>query len=170
MATKTFDNIEEIIRTLLSETELTNVNKYNGISFTLPKITKTKITEVLKPYKLLPVSTSTAKYDESLTIVELPEFEPYYTEEQNLKVYTDSINFLIEQALRYAELSGTTITKTLLLNDSDSYIVESIKMYYKSFVNTYKAKLEDFTQNSEYRKNIKNLFTSIVNQYPIKTI
>ena len=42
-------------------------------------------------------------------------------------------------------------------------------MYYKSFVNTYKAKLEDFTQNSEYRKNIKNLFTSIVNQYPIKT-
>ena len=101
--------------------------------------------------------------------MELPEFEPYYTEEQNLKVYTDSINFLIEQVLRYAELSGITITKTLLLNDSDIYVVESIKMYYKSFVNTYKAKLEDFTQNSEYRKNIKNLFTSIVNQYPIKT-
>ena len=133
MATNTFDNIEEIIRTLLSETELTNVNKYNGISFTLPKITKTKITEVLKPYKLLPVSTSIAKYDESLTVVELPEFEPYYTEEQNLKVYTDSINFLIEQALRYAELSGTTITKTLLLNGTCG-LLDSLDLRYQSVI------------------------------------
>ena len=63
MATKTFDNIEEIIRTLLSETELTNVNKYNGISFTLPKITKTRITEILLAFQtIMNISYAIRKY------------------------------------------------------------------------------------------------------------
>lgn len=169
MATQTIDNIEELVKVLQQETELTDANKYNGISlYTSAKITKTKATQILKQYKLLPVSLTTAKFDNKLTVIELPEFEPYYTEEQNLKIYTDSINYIIETNIQNSKIKGIEVTKQLLLRDADIYVNTVIQMYYKSFVNTYKAKLTDFTMNNEYRISIKNLFVSIVNKYPIK--
>lgn len=168
MSTSQYDNIEEVLKAL-EETELINKNPYkgNGISVVVDKTTKKSINEVFKILKLLPISITESKWDETKQVIELPEFEPYYTEEQNLKIYTDSINYLIETVIKSSEVTGVTVTKQLLIRDTTKNVTDSIKMYYRMFVNPYKVKLEDFTQNTGYLTSVKNLYLSIVNNYPL---
>lgn len=164
-------NIENIIAQFKEDVNYDMV-KFDGISLevTIPlggeydKISK-EYNKLCKKYKLLPVSIHPNKVTDTLMLVEFPELEPYYTEEQNTKMYTDSINWLIQDYIKASSYQKIKVTKQMVLDSMDIFVSESMKMYFKSNMNQYKAEIEKFLINPVYRTPVEKLFREIVRTY-----
>lgn len=176
MANKQFDNMEEVVKEFNKKLKALNIIKYNGITIraTIPgkrkfETIKKELEYICNEYKLIPYSIEQIElYDERFIVTEFPEFEPYYTEEENLNMYKNSINYLLEQTIKNSEFIGQTVTKQMLLNDSMLFTTEAIKIYYKSNVNTYKVDIKEFLDNKEYVGNINKLTVVCINELDIK--
>lgn len=174
MAEEVKTNIEEIIVKFQQSSEL-EMRKFNGITieFVIPedstfKKCKTAVNRLCKQNKLLPVSIEESKVSTTRFTAEFIELEPYYTDEQNTSMYNDSIHWLIDNFIKSTQFQpGVKVTKQMLLDSADSFVMEAMKIYYKSNMNPYKVTIEHFLQDVKYRSTIDKLFRAIVSQYDL---
>ena len=82
-------------------------------------------------------------------------------ETERKKLYTDNFKWLLDDSIR----NKPDLTKPFILDHTDNYVKLAITTYYRSNVNQYKEKLEDYLNDIEYRQRLNNLFRDYLDVY-----
>ena len=120
-----------------------------------------EVIEVVKELKLKNYLTENSKYDSGKFILQFPDMTPVYTETEKKKLYTDNFKWLLDDSIR----NKPDLTKPFILDHTDNYVKLAITTYYRSNVNQYKEKLEDYLNDIEYRQRLNNLFRDYLDVY-----
>lgn len=164
-------NIESIIKEIDGEIKcIKSMEKMDGITMECSVSQKnkyndatTKITELLTELDLQPINIHKNTEDDKKFAVEFPDMNVIYTEEENEKFYKDSFTWLFDLAIKKS--GAIKITKELLMAGKDSFEKQAIHIYFRSNVNPYKEKIEDYLNDVKYRKNLDNIFYPFTEDY-----
>lgn len=164
-----YNNMEKIIKALkLRLKDYKEILKYDGVTieFTCKDnksrdIGAKEVIEVVKELKLKNYLTENSKYDSGKFILQFPDMTPVYTETEKKKLYTDNFKWLLDDSIR----NKPDLTKPFILDHTDNYVKLAITTYYRSNVNQYKEKLEDYLNDIEYRQRLNNLFRDYLDVY-----
>lgn len=169
-----YNNIDDIIKYVKSQKidGVKNITKYDGITFECTKTKKSNIDEikqninnVCRAINVLPISIEENKTDDTKFIVQLPQLDVIYSEEQIEAIYKSSFDFLLQDTL----LQRPNITKEELLKNKAIYVKNAILIYCRNNINPYRKSTKEYLTDPEYVYKIMQLFiTYIKNSINIK--
>lgn len=167
---ETYNNIESIIDKVSKESKLTiSFKKFDGITFECKTPFESNRNEAIKEMKdildrlnLLPYIIEENKEVSNAYMIQFPELDVKYTDEEKEKIYYMIFRFLLDSV---NENRKTITTKKYIMDFKDIYIKQTIIAYVRSSVNRYKVKVEDLLNNIEYRSCLEVLFTRYVDEY-----
>ena len=116
---------------------------------------------IAKELSLRNYLTENSKLDSGKFILQFPEMTPYYTEAEIKKLYKANFKWLLDDSLS----NKPDLTKPYILEHTGNYVKLAITTYYRSNVNQYKEKLEDYLNDIEYRQRLNALFRDYLDEY-----
>ena len=163
------NNMENIIADIKSKSKyFENILKYDGITieFTCKDtIKRDNVENDIKTYcklnKLNIYTIENNKDDRRKFILQFPDMVPSYTEEEIQKMYIANFKWLLDDTMR----NKPDITKTFILDNTVKYVKLAVTTYYRSNVNQYKEKLDDYLTNTLYRQKLNMLFMTYLDEY-----
>lgn len=167
-------NIDLIIKELNKKVEkVIRIRKIDGITVECSVKSGSKsdtgikeINKICKELKLLPISTEKNKDKENIFALQFPELVPEYSETEIEDMYKLNFKWLLDNI----NSNDTTITKHLIEENREIFLKQSITMYYRSNVNQYKERLDDYLNNYDYRNKIEKLFNRYLDEYYSRSI
>lgn len=163
------NNMENIIEDIKRKSKyFDDILKYDGITieFTCKSNVKREIVESdIKTYcklnKLNVYTIEDNKEDTRKFILQFPDMVPAYTEDEVQKMYIANFKWLLDDTMR----NKPDITKTFILDNTVKYVKLAVTTYYRSNVNQYKEKLDDYLTNTLYRQKLNMLFMTYLDEY-----
>lgn len=164
------NNIEGIINKLRESAKLTiKFKKFNGISFEgrLPidgdRVRAIEeIEELLSDLSLVPYQIDESKEVSNAYLVQFPELDIIYSNEEKINMYKYIFKFLLDNI---NENRKELTPKSYILDYMNLYIKQTIQAFYRSNVNPYKIKEEDLLNDEKFRQHLEALFISFVDEY-----
>lgn len=165
-------NVDMIIKELNKKVEkIVRMRKLDGLTIECSVQASSKsdigikeINKLCKELKLMPISTEKNKDKDNVFALQFPELVPQYSEEEVESMYKDNFKWLLDNI----NSNDTTITKQLIEDNKELFLKQAITMYYRSNVNQYKEKLDDYLNNYDYRNKIGRLFDRYIDEYYVK--
>lgn len=162
-------NMEKIISAIKEKTEnYKEILKFDGITieFTCKddysiEDGEKEVKGIAKELKLKNYITERSKLDAGKFILQFPDMTPKYTEAEIKKLYKANFKWLLDDSLR----NKPDLTKPFILEHTDNYVKLAVTTYYRSNVNQYKDKLEDYLNDMEYRQRLNALFRDYLDEY-----
>lgn len=166
---KELNNMENIISAIKSKSKyFDEILKYDGITieFTCKdnvkrELVKKDIETFCKMNKLNIYTLENNKDDIRKFILQFPDMVPVYSEEEIQKMYMANFKWLLDDTLR----NKPDITKTFILDNTVKYVKLAVTTFYRSNVNQYKSKLDDFLTDTTYRQKLNMLFMTYLDEY-----
>lgn len=165
-------NIEVIKKQIESESFIKSTKIIDGISLEcrIPekktyKQCQTELNKKCKTWGLLPVAYEQNEEEKDYFLVQFPELEPYYTEEQKYNMFYSSSDYFVKTSIDLSKRIGTTVTRKMLMDSIEKYIYEIIKLYYNSNVNKYKVTLESLENDIKLRNFIRPITEEVIVKY-----
>lgn len=163
------NNMENIIEDIKRKSKyFDDILKYDGITieFTCKSNVKREVVESdIKTYcklnKLNVYTIEDNKEDTRKFILQFPDMVPAYTEDEVQKMYIANFKWLLDDTMR----NKPDITKTFILDNTVKYVKLAVTTYYRSNVNQYKEKLDDYLTNTLYRQKLNMLFMTYLDEY-----
>lgn len=172
------NNIDEIYKEFAEKLQKSSIaRKIDGITLecelkskrTKFETAKTEIETLCEEYQLLPIEVEQNTENTQLFILQFPDLNPVYTEEEKEMMYNSTFKWLLDNAIDKTKMniSGlpTKITKQLLKDSSGSYIKLSINIFYNSGVNKYKQSEDSYLKDSDYVKSVEKLYLNYLDTY-----
>lgn len=164
------NNIEGIISKLKESAKLTiKFKKFNGISFEgkLPVDGNrveaiNEMEELLSKLDLMPYQIEENKEVSNAYMVQFPELDVIYSNEEKIKMYRMIFKFLLDSI---NENRKELTPKSYLLDYINLYTKQTIQAFYRSNINPYKITEDELLNDVEYRSHLETLFISYVDEY-----
>lgn len=156
--------IEDIMVALKKKAKyIANIEKVDGITMecSLAESKKAEdrldeVKELCKELKNTPVAIELNEAKENVFLVQFPEMIPEYTDEQIEKMFIDTFKWLIDNFLTNSK--NINFTKEQFALEKNMFVKHAIIIYYRSNVNQYKQKPEDYLNNLDFRNKIDNIY------------
>lgn len=163
------DKVENIIKELKKKVTLcSEITKFDGITMLFKtKVNKTRddakleVQEICKTLKLFPISIDDIEQDDLRFLVQLPDLVPNYSEEEIDKMFIYNFKWLLDDSTR----NKPDITRNFIFNNRETYVRLATTTYYRSNVNRYREKVEDYLGNEEFKKAKTDLFVKYLDEY-----
>ena len=163
------NNMEKIIALISSKTKyFDEILKYDGITieFTCKnkinrESVKKDIETLCKTYGLNIYTLENNKDDIRKFILQFPDMVPEYTADEIQKMYIANFKWLLDDTIR----NKPDITKVFILDNTAKYVKLAVTTFYRSNINQYKEKLDDYLTNTEYRQKLNVLFMTYLDEY-----
>ena len=163
-------NIEGIIEKLKEEAKLTILfKKFDGISFEcrtpIDGDRESAIKEmetILDTHKLIPFLIERNEEVSNAFIVQFPELDVIYINDEKIKMYKMIFKFLLDNINQNRK---EPVSKSFVLEFKEIYIKQTIQAFARSNLNRYKIKVEDLLNDIEYREHLEVLFIKYVDEY-----
>lgn len=164
-------NVEEIAQALKKKAKyISSIEKLDGITLECAlakgKSAEAKIEEVkeiCRGLKNTQVATEVNEDQDNIFLIQFPEMIPEYTDEQIEKMFKDNFSWLVENFLRNSK--NLSFTKDSFISNRNIFVKQAIITYYRSNVNQYKQKPEDYLDNKEFRNKIDLIFLNYISEY-----
>lgn len=157
---KNIDSIKEVV-------------KLDGITLEIeikPKsdiaTTYDKIREFCTENKLNPISIEENKEREKVFDLQFPEYINQFTDEEKEKLYIVNFKFLIDSLIKNDH--NDKVDANLLRKTRDIAIERCLTIYYRSYANQYKEKIEDLLNNQELKHKMQELYFKFIEEYIIE--
>ena len=163
------NNMENIIAVILLDvTSFEQVIKFDGITIEFMCKNESEIDKSIKymekwvtNHKILPYLVEKSKDNNRKFIIQFPDLVPEYTEEEITKMYIANFKWLLDDTMN----NKPDLTKQYIIDHTINFVKLAITTYYRSNVNQYKEKLEDYLTNTMYRQKLNMLFMTYVEEY-----
>lgn len=164
------NNIEGIIDKLKESAKLTiKFKKFNGISFEgkLPidgnrEEAIKEMENLLSKFELKPYQIGENKEVSNAYMVQFPELDVIYSNEEKIKIYKLLFKFSLDNI---NENRKEVTPKHYILDYINLYVKMAIQGFYRSCINPYKINEDDLLNDLEYRNHLETLFISYVDEY-----
>lgn len=168
-----YKNIEEIIAYLLPLCKsVIKMEKYDGISIECYVPEKVKVSKGMKEITKICTDTELAnnsmeenKEKANVFLLQFPNLNPKYSEEQIKDMYFKTFDLLLSNARSNKEI---VVTKELLLKFKNVITKNAIEIFCKSNLNLYKENINNYINNPDYRYTIDMYFEEFVDGYLLK--
>lgn len=164
---KNMENVIDAINPQLHKTK--ELRKFDGITIECMAldmvdrgVSAEEVKAVCDSLKLQPNTVEYRKDDDKLFIIQFPDFMPYYTDEQQEKMYKDTFMFLFENIKMKDPASAT---KSALIENIDSIVKHAITIYCRSNINQYKESFDTYYKNTKYRAKVNGIFLVSVEEF-----
>lgn len=162
--------IEDIAKTLKKKAKyISLIEKVDGItlecSLSSTKKAQDKIDEIkdlCREIKNTQVALEVNDDNPNTFLVQFPEMIPEYTDEQIEKMFNDTFQWLVGNFLSN---NTTKFTKDQFALEKNMFVKHAIIIYYRSNVNQYKEKPEDYLNNKEFRDKIDNIYLNYISSF-----
>lgn len=94
-------------------------------------------------------------------ILQFPDMVPVYTDDEIDNMYIANFKWLLDDSLR----NKPDLTKQYIIDHTPNFVKLAVTTYYRSNVNQYKEKLEDYLNNTKYRQRLNMLFITYLDEY-----
>ena len=165
--TNILNNMESIIKNIKSK-YFDEILKFDGITieFTCKTgvdrdVAKKSIETFCKNNKLNIYTLENNTDDTRKFILQFPDMVPEYTGEEIDKMYIANFKWLLDDTMR----NKPDITKSFILDNTVKYVKLAVTTFYRSNVNRYKAKLDDYLLDTKYRQRFNMLFMTYLDEY-----
>lgn len=163
-------NIEGIIKNVKNESKLTiSFRKFDGISFECRtpidgnrEEAISEMKSILDKFELIPYQIERHKETSNAYIVQFPELDIIYSNEEKIKMYKMIFKFLLDNINQNKK---EPVSKSFILESKEIYIKQTIQAFTRSNLNRYKIKVEDLLNDIEYREHLEVLFIKYVDEY-----
>lgn len=163
-------NIEGIMNKIKEEAKLTiSFKKFDGITFEcrtpIDGDRETAIQEmetILSKLELLPYQIERHKEVSYAYIVQFPELDVIYSNEEKINIYKRLFKFLIDNVNQNRK---EPVSKSFILNSKEIFIKQTIQAYARGHLNRYKINVSDLLNDKEYREHLEVLFIRYVDEY-----
>ena len=163
-------NIEGIILNIKPELELTILlKKFDGITFEgrtpIDGNREKAIDEmckVLDKLELVPYQIERHKEVSNAYIVQFPELDVIYSNDEKIHKYKMIFKFLLDNINQNRE---EPVSKSSVLESMDIYIKQTIQAFARGDINRYKLSEKDLLNDMEYRKHLETLFINYGDEY-----
>lgn len=163
-------NIEGIIKNIKDKASLTiQFKKFDGITFEgrVPidgnrDNAISEIESILTNSGLVPFQIEKHKEVSNAYIVQFPELDVIYNNEEKIKIYKMIFKFLLDNINKNRE---KPVSKGLILDGIGVYIKQTIMIFARSNINRYKLSEKDLLNDIEYRKHLETLFIHYIDEY-----
>ena len=163
-------NIEGIIKNVKNESKLTiSFRKFDGISFECRtpidgnrEEAIFEMKSILDKFELIPYQIERHKETSNAYIVQFPELDIIYSNEEKIKMYKMIFKFLLDNINQNKK---EPVSKSFILESKEIYIKQTIQAFTRSNLNRYKIKVEDLLNDIEYREHLEVLFIKYVDEY-----
>lgn len=163
-----YNTIEDVIKYINNKhiDGIQRIQKYDGISVEITlndasvfDTVKSNINTLCKKINLLPTQFEQQKINNNVFILQLPQLDVKYTEEQINRAYISAFNYLLEDTLKQLH----SITKQELLHHKTIYVRNAIIIFCRNNINPYRTPSKQFLTNPDYVFKITNLFIQYIN-------
>ena len=162
-------NMELIIKAIKSKSKsFKEIIKYDGITaeFTCKdkldrEECKQEVEDICKELNLKNFVLENSKEFVVKFILQFPDMTPIYTEEEIDDMYIANFKWLLDDSLR----NKPDLTKQYIIDHTPNFVKLAVTTYYRSNVNQYKEKLEDYLNNTKYRQRLNILFITYLDEY-----
>lgn len=163
-------NVEGIIEKIKKDAKLTILfKKYDGITFECRTpidgnrdMAINEMEQILNSLNLIPYQIETHKEVSNAFIVQFPELDVIYSNEEKIKMYKMIFKFLLDNINQNRK---EPVSKGFILEFKEIYIKQTIQAFFRSNLNRYKIKVEDLLNDIEYRNHLELLFIKYVDEY-----
>lgn len=164
-------NIDLIVKALKSEIkELKSTIKLDGITIECElkpksdmKVAYDNIRDFCSKKNLNPISFENNKEREDTFIVQLPEYESKFSDEEKEKLYKQNFKFLVDSL--YRNDHDNKVTEDVVRKSRDMAIEQSLNIYFRSYANQYKVKISDWLNDQQLKYRMQELYQEFVNEY-----
>ena len=164
-------NIDLIVKKLKTEMkELKSTVKLDGITIeceTKPKTDMKALYDNIRNFctknNLNPISFETNKERENTFIVQLPEYESKFTDDEKEKLFKNNFKFLVDSL--YRNDHDNKVTEDVVRKSRDMAIQQCLSIYFRSYANQYKVRIEDWLNDQELKYKMQVLYQDFVNDY-----
>ncbi len=163
-------NVEGIIENIKKESKLTILfKKFDGITFECRTPIDGDINaaihemeEILNKNDLVPFQIETNKEVSNAYIVQFPELDVIYSNEEKINMYKMIFKFLLDNINQNRK---EPVSKGFILDSKDIYIKQTIQAFARSNLNRYKMNVTDLLNDIEYRNHLESFFVRYVDDY-----
>lgn len=163
-------NVEGIIENIKKEAKLTILfKKFDGITFECRtpidgnrEIAIQEMELILTKLELVPYQIERHKEVSNAYIVQFPELDVIYSNEEKIKMYKMIFKFLLDNINQNRK---EPLSRSFILEFKEVYIKQTIQAFARSNLNRYKIKEEDLLNDLEYREHLEMLFIKYVDEY-----
>lgn len=164
-------NIDLIVKKLKSEIkDLKSTIKLDGITIECEtkakpdmKLIYDNIRKFCTDNNLNPISFETNKDRVNTFIVQFPEYENKFTEEEKDKLYKDNFKFLIDSL--YRNDPNKTVTKEVVIKSRDLVIRQCLSIFFRAYANQYKEFVTNWYQDEDLMRRLKDLYREFLVEY-----
>lgn len=164
-------NIDIILTTLQNKlTKISSSRKYDGITIECTLKSRSKydtakeeINTVCKELKLLPIQMEQNEENPKIFILQFPELNVEYTEEEITTMYISNFKWLLDDIM--SKKAEVMPDKDLLIRSKDIYVRQAISIYCRCNINPYKDNINNYLNNLEYRTKIDNMYLEYLDKY-----
>lgn len=163
-------NVEGIIKNIKDGAKLTiQFKKFDGITFECRtpidgdrEKAIIEMEDILNKFELTPYQIERNKEVQNAYIVQFPELDVIYSNEEKINMYKMIFKFLLDNINQNRE---EPVSKNLILNSVDVYIKQTIQAFYRSNINRYKLSEKDLLNDKDFREHLEVLFIKYVDEY-----
>lgn len=164
------NNIEGIVDNIKNEINLTILfKKFDGITIEcrtpIDGNRENAIIEmksVLDKLELTPYQIERHKEVTNAYIIQFPELDVIYSNEEKIKMYKMIFKFLLDNINQNRK---EPVSKSFILEFKEIYIKQTIQAFARSNLNRYKIDVTDLLNDKEYREHLELLFIKYVDEY-----
>lgn len=163
-------NVEGIIEKIKEEAKLTILfKKFDGITFECRtpidgdrEKAIQEMEEILDKLELNPYQIERHGEVENAFIVQFPELDVIYSNEEKIKIYKMIFKFLLDNINQNRK---EMVSRSSILDGKEIYIKQTIQIFARSNINRYKLTEKDLLNDMEYREHLEVLFIKYVDEY-----
>lgn len=164
------NNIEGIMNKIKEESKLTTLfKKFDGITIEcrvpVDCDREKAIQEmecILTKEGLVPYNIERNKEVQNAYVVQFPELDIIYTNEEKVKAYKTIFKFLLDNINQNRD---NPVSKSSVIESREIYIKQTIQAFHRSHINRYKIGVADLLNDLDYRKHLERLFLDYVDEY-----
>lgn len=167
-------NIEAIIKAIKPEIKkVIKLSKYDGITMECFVENSKDIDKGIKEMEqictkldLIPIATEISKNKDNVFIIQFPELNPAYTDNQIKKMYKLTFKWLLDNLLKTDV--NKKVTKDILLKFKSIVVKEAIQTFCRSNINLYKDNAINYLNNKNYKEKIDLIYLDFLETYEYK--
>lgn len=163
-------NTETIAKLLSEKAKVVNkIIKLDGITIECTVASSDLVNKGLlemnrlcKKYNLLPISTEQNKDKQNIFIVQFPDLNVQYTDEEKHKLYYYILNNNITNFIANCKNLNKPISIQDVIYSKGSFIRQAIRLYSRTSTNIYRTNLQSLLSDSEYIHYVSQIFDEVV--------
>lgn len=163
-------NIEGIIEKIKKEAKLTILfKKSDGITFESRtpidgnrENAIAEMEDILTRLGLVPYQIGRHKEVSNSFLVQFPELDVIYSNEEKIKMYKNIFKFLLDNINQNRK---EPVSKSFILDFKEVYTKQTIQAFARSNLNRYKVNVDDMLNDIEFRGHLDVLFINYVDEY-----